>query len=145
VQTIAEQHAAIADMLPKVFTAKAGQPITWKMMGGQHTISFGVPPYFPPVQFLKDGTVRLNPELAPPRGGAPTPPAAVLNDESNNGGAGGVVKIDGGTYSGNGFWSSGFIGSDPYIEYTLRIAKPGRYRYACLLHPSMVGTVVITP
>jgi plastocyanin len=131
-------------MLPKVFTAKAGAPITWKMMGGQHTISFGVPPYFPPVQFLKDGTVRINPKLTPPAGGAPTPPSDAAN-ENGNGGGGGIQKIDGGTYSGSGFWSSGFIGSDPYLEYTLRIAKPGRYRYACLLHSGMVGTLVITP
>ena len=143
-QTPEEFHAAIADMVPKVFTVKAGAPITWKMMGGQHTISFGVPPYFPPVEFLKDGTVRLNPKLTPPAGGAPKPPDQAAN-ENGSGGGGGILKIDGGTYSGTGFWSSGFIGSDPYLEYTLRVAKPGRYRYACLLHPSMVGTLVVTP
>jgi len=137
VATPAEQHAAIADMLPKVWTVKAGAPVTWKMMGGQHTISFGVPPYFPPVEFLKDGTVRLNPKLTPPAGGAPKPP-----EQSGNGG---IMKVDGGTYSGTGFWSSGFIGTDPYLEYTLRVSKPGRYRYACLLHPGMVGTLVVTP
>jgi plastocyanin len=141
ISTPKEEHAAIADMAPKTFTVKAGQPIRWKMMGGQHTISFGVPPYFPPIQFLKDGTVRINPKLSPPAGGAPKPPT-----QSENGpdGGGGIQKIDGGTYSGNGFWSTGFIGSDPYLEYTLRIAKPGRYRYACMLHSGMVGNVVVT-
>ena len=30
-----------------------------------------------------------------------------------------------------------------YVEYTMRISEPGTYRYACLLHPPMVGTVVV--
>src|SRR5204863_331150 len=56
-----------------------------------------------------------------------------------------ATSVDGGTYDGNGFWSSGLLSSDPYMEYTLRISKPGTYRYACLLHPPMVGTLVVTP
>jgi len=131
-----EEHAAIDAFVPDKFTVKAGAPITWKMMGSEHTISFDVPKYFPPVQFLKDGTVRLNPKLAPPAGGAPKPP-----EQQGQG----IRKIDGGTYGGSGFWSSGLISSEPYLEYTLRISKPGTYRYACLLHPPMVGTVVVTP
>jgi plastocyanin len=55
-----------------------------------------------------------------------------------------VFKIDGGTYDGTGFWSSGLFGAEPYAEYTLRISKPGTYPYACLIHPSMIGQVVVT-
>src|SRR5439155_98842 len=114
--------------------AKAGAPITWKMMGADHTIAFGVPAYFPQVEFLKDGTVRLNPKIHPPAGGAKTYPSP----QGENGGSG-PSKWDGGTYGGSGFWSSGLIGNQPYLEYTVRIAKPGSYRVACLIHPAMVG------
>jgi plastocyanin len=79
--------------------------------------------------------VRLNPTLNAPAGGAPKVP----NQQGP-----GIVKVDGGTYSGSGFWSSGVISADPYLEYTLRIAKPGTYDYACLLHPPMVGKVVVS-
>lgn len=131
-----EEHAAVNEFVPQRLTVKAGAPITWKMMGGDHTISFDVPKYFPPVEFMKDGTVRLNPKLEPPAGGTPKPP----EQEGM-----GVRRIDGGTYDGTGFWSTGLIVAEPYLEYTLRISKPGTYRMACLLHPPMVGTVVVTP
>jgi hypothetical protein len=73
----------------------------------------------PPFQFLGDGTVRLNPRLAPAAGGAPQPPKEATTHETR-----GVQKIDGGTYSGSGFWSSGLIGADLYIEYTLGSPNP---------------------
>ena len=135
-------HAAIDEFVPKRITAKAGQPITWKMMGAEHTISFDVPKYFPPVEFLKDGTVRFNPKLHPAAGGARQRPER--SGEGGGGGGAGPAKFDGGTYDGTGFWSSGLLGSEPYLEYTMRITKPGTYRVACLIHPPMVGTVVVT-
>lgn len=134
-----EQHAAINEFVPERITVEAGEPIVWKMMGAEHTISFDVPRYFPPVEFLDNGTVRLNPKLDPPAGGAPPEP-----EEEN------FTEIDGGTYDGSGFWSSGLVGTCPecggpqFIEYTLRISRPGTYKYACLLHPPMVGTVEVT-
>lgn len=134
-----EFHAAINAFVPKRLTVKAGEPIVWKMMGAAHSITFEVPRYFPPVEFLDNGTVRVNPKLDPPAGGAPPIPEG---DDTS--------EIDGGTYDGSGFWSSGLIGACPecggpeYIEYTLRISRPGTYKYACLLHPPMVGTVEVT-
>jgi len=137
---IGEDREAVDEFVPKTITAKAGAPITWKMMGADHTIAFGFPKYFPPYEFLPDGTVRENPKLDPPAGGARQYPP-------ENGDYHGpeVSAWDGGTYSGTGFWSSGLIGHEPYLEYTMRIAKPGTYRVACLIHPAMVGTVVVTP
>lgn len=134
-----EDHAAINAFVPRTLRVRVGEPIKWKIMGSDHTITFRVPRYFPPVEFLKDGTVRLNPKLEPPAGGAPKPP----KDET-------ATKVDGGTYDGRGFWSTGLLGPCPecgggdYLEYTLRISRPGTYQYACLLHPPMVGTVVVT-
>jgi plastocyanin len=139
-------HTAINAFLPRNLTVKAGEPITWKMMGSGHTISFNVPRYFPIMEFLEDGTVRLNPKLQPAAGGAVEyePP----DDEGGGGGGGsgseGPPAHDGGTFDGKGFWSSGLIGSEPYLEYTMRISKPGTYAYACLLHPPMVGRIKVT-
>ncbi|HYZ93966.1 MAG TPA: hypothetical protein VFA34_16460 [Actinomycetota bacterium] len=138
-----EIHAAINAFVPERMTVEAGEPVTWKVMGAEHTISFDVPRYFPPVEFLDNGTVRLNPKLRPPAGGAAKLPETSEGEDPPS-------EIDGGTYDGSGFWSSGLFGScpecggPPFTEYTMRISKPGTYRYACLLHPPMVGTVVVT-
>lgn len=135
-------HAAINEFVPKDITVKANEPIVWKMMGADHTISFGVPPYFPPFEFLRDGTVRINPRLMPAAGGAR--PVPEPEGEEDGPPQAGTTKHDGGTYNGTGFWSSGLTGAQPYLEYTMRISKPGRYRVACLIHPPMVGNVTVT-
>ena len=130
-----QDHAGINEFVPKTLRAKVNAPITWRMMGAEHTITFSVPRYFPIVEFGTPGGIRFNPKLRGPAGGAPKPP-----EQDGQG----VFKIDGGTYSGDGFWSSGLVGATPYLEYTLRIAKPGTYNYACLIHPPMVGKVIVS-
>ena len=90
----------------------------------------------------KDGTVVRNPQLDKPVGGAPP-----LPEVNGNGPPGPPAKINGGTYDGSHFWSSGVIntsGNGQYAQYTLRFTKPGTYRYACLVHPPMVGEITIT-
>jgi plastocyanin len=120
------------EFIPRVIETGVGEPVTWRMFG-PHSISFDVPEYFPIVEFAEDGTVRLNEELWPPAGGAPEVPED--GDPSE------PLVVDGGTYDGDGFWSSGVLWSDAYVEYTLRFSEPGTYRYACLIHPPMVGDV----
>jgi len=131
----------IDEFIPRKTTAKVGQPVTWTTFGG-HTISFDVPKYFPIITVKKDGTIVRNPKLDPPAGGSPK-----LPEVNDNGPPGPPQKIDGGTYDGTHFWSSGLINTpdDQYAQYTLRFSKPGTYRYACLVHPAMVGQIVITP
>lgn len=133
-----ENHTAINEFIPRVITAKAGEPITWKMMGSDHSISFNVPKYFPIMEFLDDGTVRINPKLQPAAGGAKE------YEEPEERTDEGPPSHDGGTFDGTGFWSSGLIGAEPYLEYTMTITKPGTYAYACLLHPPMVGQIKVT-
>jgi plastocyanin len=132
-------ESSINEFIPRKTTAKVGAPVTWTTFGG-HTISFDVPKYFPIITVRKDGTVVRNPKLDAPAGGAPPLPKV---DESNPKPA----HIDGGTYDGSHFWSSGMINTpdDRYAQYTLRFSKPGTYRYACLVHPAMVGDITITP
>ncbi|MQA99831.1 MAG: hypothetical protein GEU78_06000 [Actinobacteria bacterium] len=124
----------VNEFVPKRIETSVEEPVTWRMFG-PHTISFDVPEYFPIVEFLDDGTARFNEELEPPAGGAPEAPEP--EDPSK------PMVIDGGTYDGSGFWSSGLFFADPYVEYTLRFSTPGTYRYACLIHPPMVGTLVV--
>jgi plastocyanin len=127
-------HGILNAMTPSTIRTKVGEKVTWKMMGADHTISFDVPRYFPVMRFAKDGRISLNPKLDTPAGGSPKLP----KDWE------GILKIDGGTYDGSGFFSSGLMSSEPYAEYSLRFSKPGTYKYACLLHPPMVGTVTVT-
>jgi plastocyanin len=133
-------ESSINEFIPRKVTAKVGAPVTWTTFGG-HTISFDVPKYFPIVTVKADGTVIRNPQLDKPAGGAP--PLPTVNE---NGPPGPPLKIDGGTYDGSHFWSSGVINTpdDQYAQYTLRFSRPGTYRYACLVHPPMVAEITIT-
>ena len=126
---------AINEFFPKTIRTKVGERVTWKLMGWDHSVSFDVPPYFPIIRFAEDGTVSLNPQLHEPAGGSPEVP----EQEGR-----GPLTVDGGTYDGSGFFSSALMSAEPYAEYSLRFSKPGTYKYACLLHPPMVGTVVVT-
>ncbi len=132
--------AGINEMLPGTIRVKRGEKITWNLIGW-HSISFGVPRYFPPFQFLSNGTVRINPKLEPSAGGAKK---FDIPEEERYGGRPDALPFDGGTYDGTGFWSSGMVDAEPYIEYSMRITKPGTYDYACLVHPPMVGKVVVS-
>jgi plastocyanin len=141
--TSVSDHALINEFIPKRLEAKAGEPITWRLVGSDHTVTFGVPRYFPIVQFLEDGTVRLNPKIEPPAGGS-APPPEETDEPPDEEEEPTPTKVDGGTYDGTGFWSSGLIGGEPYAEYTMRISKPGTYDFACLIHPPMVGKIEVT-
>ncbi|MDX1510916.1 MAG: hypothetical protein R3249_06195, partial [Nitriliruptorales bacterium] len=128
-----EAGGQINEFLPRDIEADVNEPITWLMFSG-HSIAFDVPEYFPIVEFADDGTVMFNEEIDKPAGGSPELP----EDDPE-----GPLVIDGGTWDGSGFFSSGTLWSPDHVEYTLRISEPGTYRYACLIHPPMVGTVVV--
>jgi plastocyanin len=122
------------EFIPETIETAVGEPVTW-LMFGPHSISFDVPEYFPIYEKLEDGTVRANEEVYLPAGGAPE----VEESDSLE-----PIVVDGGTWDGSGFWSSGVLFSEAYTKYTLRFSTPGDYRYACLIHPPMVGTVSVT-
>jgi plastocyanin len=131
-------HGSINEFLPKRIETEVGEEVTWKIMGADHTVTFDVPPYFPIVRFAKNGKIDLNPKLQKAAGGSPDLGELEEPEEGE------IFRVDGGTYDGTGFFSSGLFGGEPYAEYTLRFAEPGTYKYACLLHPPMVGTVVVS-
>jgi len=136
-----DSFGGVNAFLPKTIEAKVGEKITWTFAGG-HTISFDVPPYFPIFSVLPSGRVQVNPKLEKPAGGSPP-----LPPESHGPPSAGPPPpppdIDGGTWTGKGYFSSGLLESDGDARYSVRISKPGKYEYACLLHPAMVGTIVV--
>jgi plastocyanin len=128
-------EGSVNEFVPKTITTKVNQPVTWTILGTSHSISFDVPKYFPIMTFAKNGRVTINPKIYQPARSPKIPDT----------GDGQITRVDGGTYNGIGFFSSSVFGSDPYATYTLRVSKPGTYRYACLIHPAMVGTLVVQP
>ncbi len=130
-----EFTVGIAEFIPRTVTAKVGEPVTWTMVGA-HTVSFDVPRFVPIFIVDDDGTVRRNPVVDAAAGGSPDPPPIDFDSTE-------PFEIDGGTWDGSGFFSSGLIGSEPVSTYTVRVSKEGRYRFACLVHPRMVGTLVV--
>lgn len=133
---------SLNEFVPEVIETGVGDPVTWLIFGG-HSISFDVPEYFPIYEELDDGTVRQNEAVYPPAGGAPEVPEANFAPGPPEANPQPLI-IDGGAWDGSGFWSSGVLYNEPYVQYTLRFSTPGTYRYACLIHPPMVGTVTVT-
>jgi plastocyanin len=137
------QEAQINEFLPKTIHAKVGEKVTWLMISF-HTISFDVPRYFPLFVVGKDGTVKFDKRAGTPQGGPGFPekvdPKTIPNP----------YIVDGGTWDGKGFRNSGITpdtgeNSDAQITgFSLTFTKAGRYPFACLIHPRMVGTVIVS-
>ncbi|MDP1795252.1 MAG: hypothetical protein Q8K63_14035 [Acidimicrobiales bacterium] len=125
---------SINEFVPRTIRAKVNETITWKFMGSDHTVSFDVPAYLPIIEFTPN-RIRLNPKVKDVAGGSPALTEPVDGE---------VYAVDGGTYDGEGFFSSGLFGHEPYATYSLKISKRGTYNYACLVHPKMIGKVIIT-
>jgi plastocyanin len=133
---------SINEFLPKTIHARVGQKVTWLMVGS-HTVSFDVPRYFPELDIDAHGKVAFDHRAEGPIGGpgfsqaAPTPtPNPYI--------------VDGGTWNGKGFRSSGLPPGDlvqsdnAIVGFSLSFGKAGTYQYACLIHPRMVGTVTVS-
>lgn len=134
---VAEEYSvAIDEFVPKEISTSVGEPVTWTIVGA-HTISFDVPRYMPIYTVRADATVERNPKVDEPAGGSPDVPPVDFTRHK--------LEVDGGMWDGEGFFSSGLLGSEPFSTYTLRFSKAGRYRYACLVHPTMVGNLEVVP
>jgi len=136
-------YGSVSEFLPKKVDIRVGDTLRWLVVADQHNMAFHVPSYFPEFSVAKDGTVTWNPQ-------AVGPVASVALPQSQNSGPGPPPKevtpqiTDGGTYDGSHFISSGLGGGGAAdIGYALTFTKPGTYAYACLIHPQMVGTVIV--
>ncbi len=139
-------HAVISEFYPEPLEVRAGEKVTWTFAGG-HTVSFNVPRYFASFTVEDDGTVVINPQAFDPVNSPPLPEAG--EEEPHTEGEAAPREgaeeppppvIDAGEWDGDGFKSSGLLFEG---GYSLSFTKPGTYNYACLLHPRMVGQVVV--
>ena len=133
-----EEHeipAFISEFIPNPIKAKVGEKVTWYVEG--HTVSFDVPRYFPIATVAKDGTVTMNPR-AVKAVNSPVPEPA----EGPPDGPPEPADVDAGEWDGRGFISSGV--PDGPINWSLTFTKAGKYKYACLIHPRMVGEVDVS-
>jgi hypothetical protein len=102
-------------------------------------VSFNVPRYFPQLAIDSKGKVAFDHRAEAPVAGpgfSPTLPPDPPNP----------YVVDGGSWDGRGFRSSGLSPnneSDLIVGFRIRFAKAGTYQYACLIHPGMVGKVVV--
>jgi plastocyanin len=120
---------------PKTLSVKVGQPVTVTVPGTQepHTFSFGPEAYLKQIVDVQIAPVP-NPAGPPtlvfdPRVIYPSdpPPFPAVTAQSH----------------GNGFFSTGVLGKGTPAGTSAKIsfAAAGSYRYICLIHPEMAGTI----
>ncbi len=114
-----EQTVAVEDFMPQSITIRAGDTMTWTVKSEEpHTVTF--------------------------LSGAEKPPEAIPDPENPQqllGNPQVFFPVGGKTYSGSGYFNSGFLlGAQ---SYSLAFDKEGDYEYICILHPSMKGSVTV--
>ena len=131
----------VNEFIPSTINAKVGEPVTWTMVGG-HTISFNVPKYFPLFTVAKNGTVSRERRAYEP---VKWPTRAPVDYDAleREGKKPEPATVDAGKFDGTGGLHSS--GSDwlPGDKFVVTFTKPGTYTYACIIHPPMVGKVVV--
>ncbi len=143
-----EKNAAIKgqvnEFTPRTVKAKAGEPVTWTFIGA-HSISFNVPPYVPLTTINKKGKVVENESVFEPAGGWPgrsTP--TDTGDGPPGSGTGPTEHVTAPDFDGSGGLHSSGVDWETGDTYTVTFTKPGTYPMACLIHPGMIGKVVVS-
>jgi plastocyanin len=142
-ESVEDVHAFASEFTPRTIETTVNSPVKWTFIG-DHTISFNVPPYLPIFIFDKNGKFKFNPALDKPKvwPGAPErpefegPPQDAPPQEPAN--------IDAGEWDGSGGLHSTGLGFSDGDTYTVTFTKAGTYPYACLIHPGMIGKVVVS-
>ena len=127
------RHGSVDEFVPRTVAATVGKPVSWTFVG-RHTVSFNVPAYLPVFAVDADGTVRTDPRVNEAAGwtvGAP-----------RNGDV--PLVVDAGDWDGRGFRSTG-LDWRTGDRFSVTFTRPGTYPMACLVHPAMVGKVVVKP
>ncbi len=131
----------VAAFIGRDVTVGNGEVLKWNVHR-THSISFN------PSRKAKDGFVLeegdgfvINPDAWKAVGSKPPPAAVFATPPADNKG----ITVNGGTWDGEGEWSSGVIRATPPrpVAYEMRFSEPGRYSYSCLVHPFMRGTVTV--
>ena len=126
--------AGLAEFTPKETSVASGGSVTWNI-NGPHSITFNAPE---DARIIigkgPDGRTHLVEKAAAPAlFNVPPPPEG----ESE----GPPPTADLGSFDGSGFANTGIqFGGAFKVTFT----KPGTYRYICVVHPDMEGTVTVT-
>jgi plastocyanin len=131
----------VNEFTPRTINAKVGEKVTWTFIGF-HTLSFNVPPYTPIFKFDKKGHVTFNQSLDKAAGGWPGAPPG--HDQTDDGPPPPAVHLDAGNFDGSGGLKSSGTGFNTGDTYSVTFTKAGTYPYACLIHPGMIGKVVVS-
>jgi plastocyanin len=139
-------EALVAEFGPKDISVPVGGTVTWSVVG-PHTVSFAFPEAARiPISKAPDGSVNLNQDSVAPvdSPGAP-PPEPPPTGPPAAGPLPPPTVVDGGSWNGSSFRSSGLFLSFPpqLLAYKMTFTQPGSYPYACLIHPEMKGTVKV--
>ena len=135
----ADVFGVVNEFTPRTIRAAVGEKVTWTMIG--HNLSFNVPPYAP-IFIVKDGgEVAFNNQLDEPAGGWPgrAPP---LSDDPDAPPPR-PVHVEAGNFDGSGGFKSNGTGWATGDTYSITFTKKGTYPYACIVHPGMIGKVVV--
>lgn len=136
-----EVRGFVSAFIPNVLQTRVGRKVEWRLFE-MHSISFK------PARRARDGIllqesggqVKINVEAWKPVGSPQPPPEALAFPPPAE-----PVSIDGGTWSGEGSFSSGILRAVPpgKVIYTLSFAEPGTYSYVCLVHDQMRGRIEV--
>jgi plastocyanin len=132
----AASDALIAAFGPRELTVPVNGTVSWTVIG-THSIAFEPPP--DALGLRREGdddAVHLSERAELPAGGPGAGPAVQQPPP----------VIDGGSWDGTGFRSSGIIFGPPppnTTQFRLRFTKAGRYDFVCTVHVGMTGTVTV--
>jgi plastocyanin len=128
------QGVELYSMFPATLKVKVGTVVTFSMSKNTretHTATFG------PSAYLKNLSNGLGP---------PGPATNISLYPSSPAGA--PIPLAANSH-GNGFANTGGLDEDPTTPLPpsnkIQFMQPGTYTYICVIHPFMVGTVVVTP
>lgn len=128
---------------PATLHVHPGQTVTFQIKSRPeiHTVTFGPEPY---TKALEDSFVSPRPNLMGPPTLLVNPLAAFPSDPP---GPGGLPPYDGLNH-GNGFENAGIIDTDPHTPspstVSIKFSKAGTYRFECVIHPGMDGSIVVS-
>jgi plastocyanin len=126
------------NFLPNSLTVPVGTTVTFKMSPGSretHTTTTGPGDYLvDPTSYIGAIADSFNLSQFDPRGVYPSEPLGTIGQLTPS-------------LHGNGFWNSGaldnFATTLPSNSAQVKFTAPGTYKFACLVHPVMRGTVVV--
>jgi plastocyanin len=147
---IENEPSGVVEFIPKEISVPVGGKVTWNL--SFHTVSFNATEEArPDVVQDADGTWHFNAKTFAPVGYTPPPPPADEGPPAQDGappasdaGPPPPLEVDGGTFDGgSAFYNTGSVNAEGDILFSITFSKAGTYKYLCLIHPDMEGTVKV--